>query len=102
MQQWQVRAVHQPKVSYRNNRVINFPTGILDGSFNILFFQVWQLFQNLLIAKTSDKKIQHVNNTDSHSSDARSSTTLIGIYSYALSPDFHFVGILLVVYSKFT
>lgn len=36
------------------------------------------LFKNLIIAKTGGKKVKHVNNTDSHSSDAWSSSRIEG------------------------
>lgn len=82
--------MHQPKFSCRNDRMINFTAGILDGSFNIFFYKIRQLFQYLLMAQTGRKEIQYVNDADSHSSDTWPSATLIRIGSNALSPVFHF------------
>jgi hypothetical protein len=52
---------------------------VSEGRFDVVYFEVRQLFQHLLRAETCRQQVQHVNDADAHTAYARAAAALLGI-----------------------
>ena len=58
---------------------------VLQNRIDIFHFKIGHLVEDLLLRQARTEKIQNIRHTNSHSTNARTPTTLVWIYGYSLA-----------------
>jgi hypothetical protein len=66
--------------------MVDFASCISNRSFNIFGLQIRHLFQNLPGGKAASKQVKDIYNTNPHSTNAGTTTTLFRVKCYSISP----------------